>query len=135
MRGLCARSAFRIRVEVTYRDGVAVFVAKDGSEIRELMHPRSSSTARQQSLAEAIVPPGARTTLHRHVRSEEFYHILAGEGVMTLGERSFPVARGATIAIPPGTPHCISNEAGRLPLVLLCCCAPAYADDDTQLLE
>ena len=121
-------------VQVTYRDGVEAFVTKDGSEIRELMHPRSSD-ARHQSLAEAIVPAGARTTLHRHQRTEEIYHIVAGAGRMTLGERSFDVARGATVVIPPGTPHSISNEGGRLPLVLLCCCAPAYSDEDTELLE
>lgn len=121
-------------MQVTYRDGVAAFVTKDGSEIRELMHPRSSA-ARHQSLAEAIVPAGARTTLHLHRRTEEIYHILAGAGVMTLGDDVVHVSRGATICIPPGTPHRISNEGGRLPLVLLCCCAPAYSDEDTELLE
>ena len=121
-------------MDVTTRDGVAAFVAKDGSEIRELMHPRSSA-ARHQSLAEANVPPGVRTTLHRHHRAEEIYHILAGAGVMTLGDKTMHVTRGATIVIPPGTAHSISNAEGRLPLVLLCCCAPAYSDEDTELLE
>lgn len=121
-------------MNVTYRDSVAAFVTKDGSEIRELMHPRASP-ARNQSLAEAIVPAGARTTLHRHHGTQEIYHILSGSGTMTLGDEEMNVSRGATICIPPGTAHCISNEGGRLPLVLLCCCAPAYSDEDTELLE
>lgn len=119
---------------LTHRAGVDPFVTKDGSEIRELMHPRAHA-ARQQSLAEATVPAGLATTLHLHRRTEEIYHILAGAGVMTLGTESFGVTRGDTIVIPPGTPHRISNEGGALPLVLLCACSPAYSDEDTELLE
>jgi len=43
------------------------------------------------------------------------------------------VGPGDTICIPPGTPHCIENT-GIEALHLLCCCAPAYAHDDTELL-
>jgi mannose-6-phosphate isomerase-like protein (cupin superfamily) len=34
----------------------------------------------------------------------------------------------------PGTPHCI-EALGEAPLRILCCCAPAYAHEDTELLE
>lgn len=118
----------------TFRDGVEPFTTKDGSIIRELMHPRAHA-ARQQSLAEATVPAGGRTALHRHQRTEEIYHILAGAGRMRLGEEELHVTRGETICIPPGMPHNISNEGGRLPLVFLCACAPAYSDEDTEMLE
>ena len=111
---------------------VPAFITKDGSEIRELMHP-SAHGNHAQSLAEAIVAPGATTRLHRHHRSEELYHITAGHGDMTLGEENFAVGRGDSICIPPGTPHRIANT-GTEPLHILCCCAPAYADDDTELL-
>ncbi len=111
---------------------VEPYLTKDGSEIRELMHP-DHHCARQQSLAEATVAPGGVTLLHRHLRTEELYHITAGRGLMTLGERVFEVRRGDTVVIPPGTPHCIRNT-GRRPLRLLCCCAPAYSHADTELL-
>ncbi|MEK7303642.1 MAG: cupin domain-containing protein [Pseudomonadota bacterium] len=111
---------------------VPAFITKDGSEIRELMHP-STHDSRAQSLAEAIVAPGATTRLHRHPMSEELYHITAGRGRMTLGEDSFDVEMGDTICIPPGTPHCIANTDSE-PLRILCCCAPPYAHDDTELL-
>jgi len=111
---------------------VPPFITKDGSEIRELMHP-STHDSRAQSLAEAIVAPGATTHLHRHHQSEELYHITVGRGRMTLGEESFDVEMGDTICIPPGTPHCIANT-GTKPLRILCCCAPPYAHDDTELL-
>lgn len=112
---------------------VAPFTTKDGSIIRELMHPRAHD-ARQQSLAEATVPPGVATVLHRHAKSEELYHLLAGVGIMTLGEKQFEVRAGDTVCIAPGTAHRIRNP-GDAPLVLLCCCAPAYSDADTELLE
>jgi mannose-6-phosphate isomerase-like protein (cupin superfamily) len=109
------------------------YVTKDGSTIRELMHPTVHGN-RAQSLAEAIVAPGETTALHRHAKSEELYHITAGRGRMTLGEKQFDVGPGDTVCIPPGTPHCIGN-IGSEPLRILCCCAPPYAHDDTELLE
>jgi mannose-6-phosphate isomerase-like protein (cupin superfamily) len=111
---------------------VPAFITKDGSEIRELMHP-STHDSRAQSLAEAIVAPGATTRLHRHRQTEELYHITAGRGRMTLGVESFDVGPGDSLCIPPGTSHCIANT-GTEPLHILCCCAPAYAHDDTELL-
>lgn len=114
-----------------YRDQ-SPFETKDGSEIRELMHP-SVHGKRRQSLAEARIEPGAKTTLHRHLQSEEIYHISAGEGLMTLGGKRFTVARGDTIAIAPGTAHCIHNT-GTTALVILCCCCPPYSHKDTELL-
>jgi mannose-6-phosphate isomerase-like protein (cupin superfamily) len=115
-----------------YADAEA-YVTKDGSVIRELMHPAVHGNA-NQSLAEATVAPGQRTALHRHGRTEELYHVAAGRGRMTLGEERFQVAAGDTICIAPGTAHCIENT-GEGDLVILCCCAPAYAHDDTELLE
>lgn len=112
---------------------VPAYITKDGSEIRELMHPRVHGN-RAQSLAEATVPAGTRTLLHRHAVTEELYHITAGAGVMTLGDRRFPVAVGDTILIAPGTPHCV-EAVGNAPLVLLCCCSPAYSHTDTQLID
>ena len=111
---------------------VPAYLTKDGSEIRELMHPNVHGN-RAQSLAEATVPAGTRTLLHRHEATEELYHITAGAGLMTLGEEQFPVAVGDTILIVPGTPHCIA-AVGSAALVLLCCCSPAYSHADTQLL-
>lgn len=113
-------------------DQVAAYQTKDGSEIRELMHPTVHGN-RQQSLAEATVFPGQKTVRHRHHRTEELYHITAGQGWMTLGEASFRVEVGDTVCIPPGTPHCI-EALGDTPLRLLCCCSPAYSHEDTELL-
>jgi mannose-6-phosphate isomerase-like protein (cupin superfamily) len=108
------------------------YVTKDGSIIRELLHP-DNADVRQQSLAEATVGAGEKTALHLHRDSEEIYHITSGRGDMTLGDRQFTVNTGDSIVIPPGTPHCIENTGQSL-LTILCCCAPAYRHDDTDLL-
>ncbi len=111
---------------------IAPYVTKDGSEIRELMHPDHHGN-RAQSLAEAIVPVGTRTLLHRHRETEELYHVTSGEGLLTLGDKTVKVSPGDTALIPPGTPHCI-EALGSGPLRLLCCCSPAYRHEDTELL-
>jgi len=114
------------------RDRVEAYVTRDGSQIRELMHPAIHGN-RNQSLAEATVAAGAATRLHRHHETEEIYHFVAGSGVMTLGEERFAVGPGDTVCIPPGTPHCLENTGGE-EMRLLCACAPAYSHGDTELL-
>jgi mannose-6-phosphate isomerase-like protein (cupin superfamily) len=109
------------------------FTTKDGSEIRELLAHRNSCI-RQQSLAEARLPVGASTTPHRHPVTEEIYYIVAGTGQMQIEREVRDVAPGDAIAIPSGAAHQISNT-GDVTLRLLCCCAPAYDHDDTELLD
>ena len=108
------------------------YLTKDGSTIRELMHPDSHGN-RQQSLAEARVPVNTTTSLHLHKTSEEIYFILQGQGEMTLEDQTFPVKTGDTILIPPNTAHQIRNS-GEIELQFLCACSPAYSHDDTYLL-
>jgi mannose-6-phosphate isomerase-like protein (cupin superfamily) len=115
------------------REDIAAYVTKDGSQIRELLHPELHNN-QHQSLAEATIPVGGKTKLHRHRRSEELYHVSAGRGRMTLGDEVFAIAVGDTVCIAPGTPHCVENRADT-ELVILCCCAPAYSHADTELLE
>lgn len=116
----------------TSRATVDAYVTKDRSEIRELMHP-SVQGNRVQSLAEATVPPGAVTLLHRHAVTEEIYHFTSGEGWMTLGDERFEVRAGDTVCISPGLAHRLENT-GDADMVLLCSCSPAYSHEDTELL-
>lgn len=109
------------------------FTTKDGSEIRELLAHRNSCI-RNQSLAEARLQPGAATELHYHPKTEEIYYILHGRGLMQMPGETRPVGPGDAVAIPPGTPHQITNT-GEAVLTFLCCCAPAYEHDDTVMLN
>ena len=113
-------------------DELPSFVTKDGSLVRELMHPESHGNS-AQSLAEAIVAVGEETALHRHLVSEELYHIARGSGEMKLGEEVFTVGPGDTVCILPGMPHAIRN-AGNCELRILCSSSPPYSHEDTELL-
>ena len=108
------------------------FTTLDGSTIREIAGP-AWTPARNQSLAEATVPVGGRTVAHYHRVTEELYFFTAGQGLMTLGDEEREVAAGDCVVIPPGQVHGLVNTGGE-PLVLLCCCAPAYSHEDTVLV-
>ena len=112
---------------------VEPFITLDGSEIREVAGP-ASGNAVNQSLAEATVPPGGETTEHFHRMTEEIYFFTHGSRphAPRRGERD--VGPGDTVVIAPGLRHKLW-ATGPEPLRLLCCCAPAYSDDDTVLTE
>jgi mannose-6-phosphate isomerase-like protein (cupin superfamily) len=112
---------------------VPAFTTKDGSEIRELLAHRNSCI-RNQTLAEARLPPKRSTTPHHHPKTEEIYYILEGEGLMRVGTETQPVGPGDAIAIPPEASHQITNT-GDETLKFLCCCAPGYEHEDTVLEE
>jgi mannose-6-phosphate isomerase-like protein (cupin superfamily) len=109
------------------------FITADGSSIRELAGVPSGN-ASNQSLAEAVVPPGGTTVAHLHRRAEEIYLFTGGSGRMRLGEVEGPVRAGDCVVIAPGVAHKLWADDDE-PLILLCCCAPAYSDEDTVLLE
>ncbi|AKB60745.1 cupin domain-containing protein [Methanosarcina mazei] len=117
----------------TESEKIDPYITKDGSIIRELMHPAVHGNS-GQSLAEATVLAGGQTMLHKHAVAEEIYHITEGCGIMTLGGQEFEVRTGDTVCILLGTPHMIRNT-GEKELKILCCCAPAYSHEDTELME
>ena len=121
----------KVVLKTSYNE-IRPYSTKDGAIIRELMHPEVHGNL-NQSLAEATITKGTATALHRHKISEEIYHFTAGKGQMTLGDKTFEVAIGDTVCIPAGTLHRLENT-GEEPLKLLCCSAPAYSHDDTDLV-
>jgi mannose-6-phosphate isomerase-like protein (cupin superfamily) len=120
-------------MEVVRREDREAFITADGSSIRELAGVPSANAA-NQSLAEAVVPPGGTTIAHFHRRSEEIYLFTSGSGRMRLDEEERAVRSGDCVVIPPGAPHKLWADEQES-LVLLCCCAPPYAHEDTVLLE
>ena len=118
-------------MEKAHLSELTAFTTLDGSQIRELAGP-AWTPARNQSLAEATLPPHGETAEHYHPQTEELYYFVAGAGRMRLGDDETEIVAGDCVVIPPGTPHKLFND-GDEPLVLLCCCAPAYSDDDTVM--
>jgi mannose-6-phosphate isomerase-like protein (cupin superfamily) len=105
------------------------YVTADGSIIREWAGP-GYSPARNQSLAEATLPPGASTIPHYHRASEELYLFTSGQGRLRIGDEQRDVEAGDCAVIPPGEIHGLENT-GETDLVLVCACSPAYSHEDT----
>jgi mannose-6-phosphate isomerase-like protein (cupin superfamily) len=111
-------------MEVRNRERDTVpFTTKDGSTIREYLHTE------HQSLAEATLAPTQATRRHYHAVSEELYLLLEGGGLMEVDGATRDVSTGDAVLIPPGAWHQLS--AGPQGARFLCCCAPAYTDEDT----
>lgn len=119
-------------MEIARRAELEPYVTKDGSTIREWAGPGYAAEASNQSVAEATVPPGASTTAHHHVRSEEVYLVTAGRGLLRIGAEEREVGPGDCAAIPPGTVHQLTNT-GSEDLVVVCCSSPPYSHGDTVL--
>jgi len=119
-------------IEISRIETAEGFITDDGSTIHELAGRVSLPTV-NQSLAQATLEVGGETTEHFHVEAEEIYYMTAGNGRLRLGDEESAVTAGDCIVIAPGTPHKLWNT-GDVPLMLLCCCAPAYRDEDTVLV-
>jgi mannose-6-phosphate isomerase-like protein (cupin superfamily) len=118
-------------MEVRNRDRAEAFTTLDGSTIRVLVDAQLGGAV-EQSLAEATLAPGRATRRHYHARTEEIYVVLAGTGELEVDGERRAVAPGDAVLIPPRARHQIrADELGELRF--LCCCAPAYSDEDTFL--
>lgn len=115
----------------TTLNAIKPYTTKDGSLIRELLHPAVHGNC-NLSFAQAVVEPGCATAAHVHKVSEEIYHVARGSGLMTLGEDQFSIGPGDTVCILPNRIHCVVNT-GREPLIIYCCCAPPYSHEDTEM--
>lgn len=51
------------------------------------------------------VKPGARLSLQKHARRSEFWHVLTGNGTVTIGDTEYEAKAGKEFEIPVETPH------------------------------
>ena len=117
----------------TVYTSVDAWVTKDGSTVRELIHPNRNGN-KNQSLAEAIVAPGGSTFNHYHAVSEEIYHITEGEGIIRRGGEELRVVKGDTVFFAPGVRHYAVNT-GPSELRILCFMTPPYTHEQTFLVD
>jgi mannose-6-phosphate isomerase-like protein (cupin superfamily) len=113
---------------VVNRQRAAIINTPHGSEIRPLID-RTTSNIERCSLAEEVLPVGAKVGRHHHIETEEIYYILRGSGQMTVGEEVRAVGAGDAIFIPRGHTHTLENN-GQEPMTILLVCGPAYSLED-----
>jgi len=120
-------------MDIINRSQTVPFITKDSSQIRELLAYRNSAI-RNQSLAEATHRCRYLHAGTYHPKSEEDLLYPQRHGRMKLDGELRNVGPLDAVAIRAGARHKIWNT-GTEPLVLLCCCAPAYENDDTVMVE
>ena len=72
------------------------FIAGDGTQLRELLHPDKQSVELRYSFAHAALPPGQTSALHS-LTTSEVYHIISGVGEMHINSENQFVEAGDTV--------------------------------------
>lgn len=109
------------------------FIAGDRTRLRELLHPDKTEAKVGYSLAHGYLDPGTESLLHR-LRSSEVYYFLAGEGRLTVEDRSVNVSRGDVVYVPPGANQSLLNTGGEA-IEFLCLVDPAWQKEAEDILE
>lgn len=109
-----------------------LFVAGDGTHLREILHPAQSPADIPFSIAHASVKPGEASQPHT-LRGSEVYYILSGTGIMHINGEQAEVAPNTAIYVPPNAAQHIENT-GSEDLVFLCIVHPAWRAEDEEMV-
>lgn len=71
---------------------------------------------------------------HKHEKHAEHVVVLAGIGMMTLGDKKFKIRKGDIIFIPKNTFHSVNSISKKEPLKVLSIQAP-YFDGGDRIIE
>lgn len=81
------------------------------------------------------VYPGKRTSLQRHRHRAEHWLILTGEARLVIGLNEVEVASGASVDIPLGAIHRITNTCGEDVVLIEVQTGTYFGEDDIERLE
>jgi mannose-6-phosphate isomerase-like protein (cupin superfamily) len=82
-----------------------------------------------------VVHPGKRLSLQRHRKRMEHWHIVKGEGFVTVEGSNFTIPSGLSITIPVGGVHRVENR-GTVDLEIVEVQLGSYVgEDDIERLE
>jgi mannose-6-phosphate isomerase-like protein (cupin superfamily) len=56
-----------------------------------------------------IFEAGGKTPLHHHEQAHEMFYVLSGRGRAVCGGRTYDMAKGDTLVLPPGMEHVVEN--------------------------
>ncbi|MBI3997037.1 MAG: phosphomannose isomerase type II C-terminal cupin domain [Candidatus Omnitrophica bacterium] len=72
------------------------------------------ATGRGWQVKRLTVKSGKRLSLQFHRHRSEYWVVVAGQGLLTLGKRTIRIARGSTAHIPIGMVHRVQNTGREL---------------------
>ena len=75
----------------------------------------------------SMYQPMAYVEKHSHKIQEQVYHVLEGEGLMEIGDKTHVVRKHDVIYLPPGVEHSINNT-GVVDLVFIVATSPVTDD-------
>ena len=93
-----------------------------GALSKALVRPETCGS-RRIDIRISCYQPMAYVQEHVHQVQEQVYHVLEGEGMLTLDERRVLMRRNDYVFVPPGVRHSFTNN-GTVPLVFLVVTTP-----------
>jgi mannose-6-phosphate isomerase-like protein (cupin superfamily) len=100
-----------------------------GALSKALIMPETAHS-KQLDYRISMYQPMAYVERHSHKIQEQVYHVLEGEGLMEIGDKTQVVRKHDVIYLPPGVPHSISNT-GLAELVFIVATSPV-SDEQPQ---
>jgi mannose-6-phosphate isomerase-like protein (cupin superfamily) len=101
-----------------------------GALSKALVRPETCGS-RRVDFRISCYQPMAYVQEHVHRVQEQVYHVLEGEGMLTLDDRRVLLRRHDYVFVPPGVRHGFTNN-GTVPLVFLVVTTPVE-DEETPL--
>jgi mannose-6-phosphate isomerase-like protein (cupin superfamily) len=98
-----------------------------GALSKALVRPETCG-ARRIDFRISCYQPMAHVAEHVHRVQEQVYHVLEGEGLLTLDERRVLMRKNDYVFVPPGVRHSFTNN-GTVPLVFLVVTSPVEDDE------
>lgn len=119
-------------------DAISVFLQSGTTQLQPYLdgYPLGDLGSRLDLLANTNVRSmhflQANRPIGRHLRRErtETCHVLRGEGVVYIADRSYPVSPGATFRIPAGTVHSLLPSEGSTVVAIVYLEPPLLERDD-----
>ena len=65
------------------------------------------------------MPPGSSSGIHVHVRADEFFYVIEGNGAVLVKGKEAPIEPGDVIFVPKGEDHKIRNVDSSRPLTVI----------------
>ena len=101
-----------------------------GALSKALVRPETCG-ARRVDFRISCYQPMAHVQEHVHRVQEQIYHVLEGEGMLTLDDKSVLLRKNDYVFVPPGVRHSFTNN-GCAPLVFLVVTTPVE-DQETPV--
>jgi mannose-6-phosphate isomerase-like protein (cupin superfamily) len=116
-------------MRVQSKDDAPALSRGDGV-VSRLLHSERDATGTDLTITWVTVESGDEQVLHSH-DPEQVYVILAGEGVMSVGDDQQAVAAGDLVHIPADTEHGIENT-GEETLEYVSAATPAFPTEEVE---